>query len=68
MRNTKRFQFAAVVALGVVISAGGALLLMRILPGESTNEMSAGGGESGAGQFLERRARRTRFGHGRRSL
>ena len=48
MRNTKRLQFAAVVALGVVIGAGGALLLMRILPGESTNEMSAGGGESGA--------------------
>ncbi|MCY3704395.1 MAG: efflux RND transporter periplasmic adaptor subunit [Gammaproteobacteria bacterium] len=48
MRNTKRLRFAAVVALGVVIGAGGALLLMRILPGESTNEMSAGGGESGA--------------------
>ncbi len=48
MRNTKRFQLAAVVALGVVIGAGGVLLLMRILPGEPMSEMSAGGGESGA--------------------
>ncbi len=48
MRNTKRFQLAAVVALGVVTGAGGALLLMRILPGEPMSEMSAGGGEGGA--------------------
>ena len=48
MRNTQRFQFAAVVALGVVIGAGGALLLMRVLPGESMNEAQAGGGEGGA--------------------
>ena len=48
MKNTRRFQFAAVVALGVVIGAGGALLLMRILPGEPMNEAQAGAGESGA--------------------
>lgn len=48
MRNAKRFQFAAVVALGVVIGAGGALLLMRILPGEPMHDAQAGGGESGA--------------------
>ena len=48
MRNTKRFQLAAVVALGVAVGAGGAFLLMRILPGEPMNETQAGGGESGA--------------------
>ena len=48
MRNTKRFQLAAVVALGVAVGAGGAFLLMRILPGEPMNEAQAGGGESGA--------------------
>ena len=48
MRNTKRFRFAAAVALGVVTGAGGALVLTRILPWAPMNEMSAGGGESGA--------------------
>ena len=47
MRNTKRFQFAAIVALGVVIGVGGTLLLMRILPREPMAEASPGAGGSG---------------------
>ena len=47
MRNTRRFQFAAIVALGAVIGAGGTLFLMRIVPGEPMTGTPPGAGMSG---------------------